>query len=200
MNQSNANRSVRALVAILALIGASVGAQAASISITQVNSSGQGDPEIIVPDANGLFTLSVVMDFTDNPTIGGGFDLVYDSEVFELDQLTNNGIGGPIFTGGEPDFLDGVVFNWHFGSFNPITGPDEVGTVTFRYLGGAGTISLRPTDGISGPFIASDFVSQIDVEYNAMRVVPLPSAIWFFATALGALVTRARIAKTVGDR
>lgn len=164
-------------------------AQAASISLVYNGPNPMGDnTDIILAGPNELLTFDVVMDFSDAPTLGGGFDIVFDPSSLEFESFTNNEIGEDGF-GRDPDEFDGLLESWAFGAFGGMTGPDIVGTVSFTYLGGLTEISLTATSGIGGPFVSFDNPgSMLDVDFGSVQVVPVPAAVWFLLSGLGALL------------
>lgn len=174
-----------------------VGSQAASLSLVYTGASPVNDDDAIIAQVNDILTFDIVMDFTDEPTIGGGFDIVFDTSVFAFDSFVNNEIGEDGF-GRDPDVMSGLLESWAFGGFAGLSGPDIVGSVSFVYLGGFGEIQLTATSGIGGPFVSLNQPDMtIDVQYGSAAVVPLPAAAWFFLSGLGALFGVRRRATSV---
>ena len=145
-------------------------------------------PTTPVSDVNDgdLLSFDVVMDFSDLPnggTIGGGFDIFFDSGALQFVSLVNNMIGDPGF-GRDPDILDGLLESWAIAAFNGITGVNVLGSVVFEVLntmGDSTILGTQATEGIGGAWVdGTDFVSLIDVEYGAVEVtraddvVPVP--------------------------
>ncbi len=172
----------------LLLMGVMAGANAASISLvatSPVTDVGAGD----------TVSFDIVMDFTDIPTLGGGFDVVFDSSALQFESFVSAGLGDPAF-GREPDIFDGLLESAAFADFNGLSGPALVATVTFTALptivGSSAIVSTQGTMGDGGPFVSAiDFVSLIDVDYNSIEVVgvvPLPAAAWFMIGGLATLL------------
>jgi hypothetical protein len=180
------------------LLGAmAVGSHAASLSLVYTGANPIDDDNAVVAQINDVLTFDIVMDFTDDPTIGGGFDVVFDTSVFAFDSYTNNDIGEDGF-GRDPDVMSGLLESWAFGGFAGVGGPDIVGSVSFVYLGGIGEILLTATSGIAGPFVSlANPGATMNVDFGSAAVVPLPAAAWFFLSGLGALFgVRGRAART----
>ncbi len=190
---------IRHLILTAALcVALGPGANAASISLIYTGDRPISDGFIDAPPGT-ILTFEVLMDFTDLPTFGGGFDVIFDSDRAQFDSLVNFDIGNPEFSR-DPDIMDGLLESWGFASFSTIAGPAIVGTLTFTVLPdvltGPGFIALGPTSGPGGPFICNlgDCISYIDVEYNSIEfgVVPLPASAWLLASGLLAFFRLAR--------
>lgn len=166
-------------------------AQAATVSFSNTSvTAGVGD----------IFTLDVVMDFTGDPTLGGGTDIFYDASVLSFqsfDFSTATLILDP-FLSRSPDVLSNELEGLAFGDFFGLTGPGVVGTLTFQAIA-VGDILLtmavtsEPLKG--GEFIsATTFVDSQAVTFGTARVsiVPVPAAVWLFGSGLLGLVAVAR--------
>lgn len=187
------NTTPRILAFGALLLFASPSAHAASIFLVPTSPT----TELAAGD---IVDFDVVMDFSTNDnglgsdiTLGGGFDVLWDPTALAFHDLTLSGINQNDFAEGDPDITPGLAFNWSFGSFNGLVGPDLVGTISFEVLAGApasSMVSSRGTDGIGGPFVSAiDFVTLLDVDYNAVEIttIPVPAALWFMLGGLGAL-------------
>jgi len=169
----------------LILMGLLSSANAASISLVPTSA-------VDGVSAGDIVSFDVVADFSDVPTLGGGFDIVFDSSALAFSSLTNNQVGDPAF-GRDPDILDGLLESWAFANFNPLSGILAVGSVSFEVLGGftSTTVGTSATNGIGGPFVdGNDFISIIPVEYSSVTVtsqIPVPAAVGFLLSGLGAL-------------
>jgi len=124
-------------------------------------------------------------------TLGGGFGVNFDASILQFASYDSAGLGDPFF-GRDPDVMDGLLESGAFGDFNGLTGPDLVATMSFIAVAGGDTsIALSATAGDAGPFIsAADFTTILDVEFGSadVAVVPVPAAVWFMLSGLGALV------------
>ena len=177
-------------IALLLLAILCAPAQAASLSLVYLGDNLVA-PGVIGAPVGSTVDFEIVMDFRDTPTLGGGFDVVFDSERLLFNGFENFDLGNPDFSR-DPDVLDGLLESWAFGSFSPIFGPAVVGRVSFTVLSNAGSgaafVSVGPTFGPGGPFICNlgDCISVPDVEYNSFLIapVPLPAAGWLLLSAL----------------
>lgn len=190
--------SIKKVIGAAALMGFMASANAASLSLVYTGGSTIQDPiaddgAILVNDGD-MLTFDLIMDFSGDGeiTLGGGFDINFDEAGLSFVDYTSAGLGEASF-GRDPDVEAGRLFSGAFGAFAGLTGPDLVATMTFMASGPEGTYAIGPsgTDGIGGPFISAiDFVSEIAVDYNGanVRIVPVPAAVWFMLSGLGALV------------
>lgn len=191
--ESRMNTRFLSTIGFLVLFGLATVANAASISLAPTSS-------VVDTVPGDLVSFDVFMDFTtDNNglgsdiTLGGGFDIVYDSSVLAFVSLSNAELGDPAF-GRDPDILDGLLESWGFADFNGLTGPALVGSVQFEVLaalvGDSTLVSTTATNGISGPFVSAvDFITILQVDYNEVEVnaIPVPGAVWLFGSGLGLL-------------
>ena len=165
-------------------------------------------PPTPVSDVNtgDLLSFDVVMDFSDYPngTLGGGFDIFFDSLALQFVSLVNNMVGDPGF-GRDPDILDGLLESWGVGDFNGIFGINVLGSVVFEVLptmGASTFLGTQATNGVAGPWVdGADFISLIDVEYGEVEVtredvvvpVPEPRILALFTLGLaGIAISRNR--------
>jgi hypothetical protein len=145
------------------------------------------------------FTIDLVMDFSDEATLGGGVDIGYNSSLadfisfsFDSDFLT---LSDPFMTcpsaGACPpiDQTD-TVSNIAFGNFFGISGLYTVGTLEFNALS-AGDIdlTLSSTSGVAGPFVSAVTFEEMSVTFTGATVsaVPLPASMWLMLSGLGVL-------------
>jgi hypothetical protein len=123
-----------------------------------------------VPFLNEL-VLELWMDFTAEPTLGGGTDIHFDAAAlrylsFEFDP----GLGDDPAFRRVPDLdAPGELNALAFGNFDGLTGPALVGRFTFRAGGTAGVTSLTMTaddlDGVAGPFVSAIDFLPMDVDF-----------------------------------
>ncbi len=173
----------------LTLLGASFTAQALSVSLLP------SDQTALLGDT---VTVEFWMDFTDDPTLGGGVNINYDNSIlddnwtFEWDAaflaLTDSAYtSAPTF---DP-LVPGQVYNVMFGNNPPgIGGNNLVGTLTFNTVGeGISALILEPRDGSF--YSASSFSVQTVDYFNSsvtVSAVPLPAAAWLMLSGMGVLV------------
>ncbi len=137
-----------------------------------------------------IVTFDITLDFTEDPTLGGGLDLTFDESQLQLIGFTDEPfIGMPEFYRA-PDYVpgSGLLEGWAVGSFNSLS-TGLVASVSFEVQIGATTtvVALGPTNSIAGPwFSASDFFCCQDPDYGAVTVstVPLPAGIWLLFSGL----------------
>lgn len=165
-------------------------ARAASVSLLPTSAVSGLNP-------GDLVTFDVFIDFSDvGGALGGGFDVTWDPAALGFVDLTSAGLGDPGL-GRDPDVLDGLLESWAVADFFSGIFSGLVGSLRFEVLPGMGLtsfIALAPTGGIGGPWVSNvDFVTLLQPEYNAVEltrapaVIPLPPALWLFATSLAAI-------------
>ncbi len=174
------------LASAMVLMGALGTANAASISLT---------PSSVDAAAGDIISMDVIMDFSDVVTIGGGFDISFDTSVLSFVSWDANPVGDPGFAR-LPDVLDGLLSGIAVGDFNAgITGIQNLGTVTFEVVAGAtrgiNTVMPGDTSSVAGPFVDFNTFQVVPVTYNGAQVnvgaVPVPAAVWLMFGGLGAL-------------
>lgn len=182
--------------AVVALVcGLATSVQAASIFLSpSFTSAVQGD----------AVSISILGDFDDEPTLGGGFNISLDSDVFSFVSYTPSGIGDPAFQR-DPDVLSGLLSGFAFGDFDGCPGPNcapaggvfLIGTIELEVLptapeGITFLFGSTSTDPVPGPFASAVTLSEQFVDYKGARIsvkpIPLPAAVWLFAGGLGALL------------
>ncbi len=120
--------------ALVLICGTSI-ANAASINFSSPS---------MTANVNDIITLDVLMDFTGNPTLGGGTDIFYDSAVLSYQSFsfaTTSLTLDPAFSR-TPDILSNKLEGLAFGNFNGLSGPGTVGTLTFQVIA-SGNTTLR---------------------------------------------------------
>ncbi len=146
------------------------------------------------------------MDFSDDPTLGGGLDIFYNSSLLEFVSfvLDPNLGSDPDFTR-DPDDLGDKLEGLAFGEFGGLTGPARVGTLTFNTKMQAGTANFTmdtTTNTLVGGFVSGvTFLAQtpefigasVDLtDLTSPTVVPVPAAVWLFGSGLVGLAGIAR--------
>lgn len=172
-----------------------MGANAASIGF---------DQDLYIANPGDTLTVTINYDFTDLATFGGGMNLVYDTAVlqfvsFEQTQWTGAGFpqnGTPSLVGTEND---GEYTNFGIGTFDfaGISTAGTIGVFTFSVIGANGdagcgaTMCLTPvTTNPFGSTTGGNITDQVFNDPNsitAATVVPVPAAVWFMLSGLGAL-------------
>lgn len=173
-------------------------------------------PTSAVSDVNDGDTISfdVVMDFTADPTLGGGFDIAYDESALQLTGFNRFDVGDPVF-GSDPGIFSGLLSGWSFGTANffaGISGPAILGNVTFQVLttmGANTSVSTQDTVSTANPFTSSATFSQQLVDFNSVNIArainspqpnpqpnpqpaPIPEPATFMLFGLGLLIAGAQ--------
>ncbi|MFK8017311.1 MAG: VPLPA-CTERM sorting domain-containing protein [Gammaproteobacteria bacterium] len=181
------------IFATAALLATGASANAVSISLIYLGANNLDDDGAIPAQAGDVLEFDLVMDFTSRPTIGGGFDVSWDTANFDFNGFTSAGLGNPDFFR-EPVVMDGLLFNGGVGDFNGIF-QGVIATLSLTYFGGEGSMTPSATTGTSGPWIdAIDFLSTIEPDYFGVNVrpVPIPAALWLLLSGLGIFAGLAR--------
>lgn len=145
-------------------------------------------------------SLDLVMDFSDVATMGSGLDLFFDTSALHFSGFT---FAPSLPT--DPAFTHVPVLRGNhlealaFGSFEGISGPATIGTLTLDALSvGRFDITLALTQSQlwgDGFYNAADF-SPIVVDFGSATVnvsaVPNPPAIWMLLSGMALLAMRAR--------
>lgn len=146
-------------------------AQAASVSLVPTTNV----DEVLPGD---FITFDVVMDFSGETTLGGGYDITYDSDdlLFTGFVTDPGGVGDPDFNR-QPDTGTDRLESAAIGNFNGLTGPVTIGEATFQVQPGIGpntVVALTATSGVVGPWVANpgfgDNVMIINPAYNQVLV------------------------------
>lgn len=138
--------------------------------------------------------LELRMDFSDDPTLGGGLDVFYNPAVlnFVKFEFAPAFPTDPFFSSpggaGAPTLLPGQVKGIGFGRFDtPLAGPYQVGTLTFAAMG-AGTTDITLAENILplGGFFSGDGTRELNpvLMGASVTVVPIPASLWLLASAL----------------
>ncbi len=175
----------------------SIGTAQASPSISLIAS-------ISTVTAGSQATFKLWMDFTGEPTLGGGVDVVFDN-FFNGNQLsfksyTSELLGDPDLINNTPtvstlgDQLEAITF----GDFtNGLEGPALVGTLVFDTLV-AGNFTLSLIDSINaGGFSSMTGTSQFPAYISADLIVtpsavPVPATVWLMLSGLIGIAYRSK--------
>ena len=159
--------NLKSMLAVAVLAGLSMSAsQAASVYLTP------GSQTVSVLD--GSTSVELWMDFTGEPTIGGGIDLDFQGPismgVFTPSSYFSN-TADPGFSGHGTELADNA-YEIHFGDFAGLSGNNKLGDISVNLLGaGLGTISLAIND-YYGFFYGTDFLKQtVDLSGGAAITV-----------------------------
>ena len=186
MNKKQMKQTVSAVF----LMATIAGAQASTVSLVPAS------PTVVQGDT---IVLDLNVDFSDDPTLGGGLDIFYDPALVSFVSYdTNPGSGSDPAFSRDPDDQGDKLEGLAFGNFNGISGPVRIGTLTFDTLA-AGTAIFGidvTTNMLVGGFVSSvTFDTQMPDFVGAtveIKPVPVPAAIWLFGTGLIGLAGMAR--------
>ena len=182
--------------AAIFLFGSLAAVSAASISLNPVEQSVQVGQEA---------TIQINMDFSGDPTIGGGIDILFDdfTNGTELTFVSYEAadIGDPGLRR-DPDVESDKLNSIGITAFDGLPEQALVGTIKF-IANDVGEYTLTPTEstGVAGGFFALVDTGQPVVEQNpdlfgaTITVVPLPAALWLLGVGLFGLVTTTRVSR-----
>jgi hypothetical protein len=186
------NKKLKSLLAVAMLAGLSMSAaEAAAVYMEPDSQAGIYDPEV-----PSTVSFELWMDFTNEPTIGGGIDLDLQGPI-SMAEFTPSSYftdtADPSFTGHGTENADND-YQIHFGNFAGLSGVNKLGDITVNLLGsGLGSISLA-INTFYGGFFGTNFLSiDVDVSDEAAitaSAVPAPAGVWLLLTGLAGLVTR----------
>ena len=164
---------------------------AASLTLNYTGDNDVDASGAVIAQEGDLLTFELHMDFSDEPILGGGFDINFDAAGLQFVSYAAADLGTPTFRR-TPDVFEGLLESGAFGEFDGLTGPALVSTMTFRVISSDGIFFIGPdsTEGVAGPFVSAvDFQTLIVPDFSGVtvRAVPVPAAAWLFASGLLAL-------------
>jgi hypothetical protein len=179
------NKKLGALIAsMLTMFLGSVQVQAATITLSPLSS---------VVTLGSPVSLNIFMDFTGDPTLGGGVDIFFNSSLLSFSSFSfNPTLGDDAGFRRQPDVEANKLNGLAFGNFAGLAGPGVVGTLTFNTLG-TGLANFTMADNVSpaGAFYSAVTFNQQTVAYNGATVnissVPLPASGWLLLSGMGLL-------------
>ena len=139
----------------------------------------------LAPDATPVnlgnpLTLSLWMDFSSDPTLGGSLTIFFDDSLLDFDSFS---FTGSFDTSQEPTYVaPGQVQEVRFGtwSFGGLSGPMEVGVLTFDTVG-MGEAIFSMEDAVTGFSSALSWEGQeVNYQDTSVNIVPEPGAISLF--------------------
>ena len=136
-------------------------------------------------------SLQLNMDFTGDPTLGGGIDIFYDSSLLTFVSFSfNPSLGDDTGQQRQPDVLTNELNGLAFSSSTGLSGPSLVGTLTFNTIS-AGTALFTMADNVlpAGGFFSAVTFNPQTVTYQGASVdvaaVPIPAAVWLMLSGMG---------------
>ncbi len=182
-------------IAAFAVSGIMLSASANSVGLDAMEYDG----------TTGQITVSVNYDFTDFAMFGGGLDLIYDAGAIEFVSYEQAALpadaqapASPVGSLADAGAYEGFGIGT-FEFFNGMTSAGTIGSFTFNVLGAtdAGatpcgmTLCLvengtNPFVSLAGGTVGGDLLAA--GISGAEVVVPVPAAVWFMLSGLGALL------------
>ena len=178
---STNNKSSVLFPVLVALYMVTGQVQAATISLT---------PLIQNIALGNQVSLQLNMDFSGDPTLGGGVDILYNNSLLSFASFTfDTSLGDDPSFRRQPDIQPNKLNGLAFGNFGGLGGSRVVGTLVFNTLG-AGPVNLTLAENsfpAGGFYSATTFNPQV-VTYTGALVnvtaVPLPAAGWLLLSGL----------------
>lgn len=183
------SKFIQYLTALALMVTVNIAAHAASITLSPATATANVGEQIV---------FNIDMDFTGDPTLGGGFDILFDDILHFVSFEFNAALGDEAAFRRAPDVLVGTLAGIGFGSFGGLDGVRTIGELTLSGTTvGTATVSLAPTTTPAGPFVsATDFVSLQAIAFSGANVnlsaVPLPASVYLFGLACSLLAARKR--------
>lgn len=182
MTQNSARRAgVRSLGILVLILFSSVAAHAANVSFSPVNTT----------QTNGAtFSLDLVgTGFNSGDLDGGGIDFNFNVNVVQVVSVAVDTTTWEFFSdNGVIDNALGTVSEIQFNSFQPRSGDLRFATVEFLAVG-EGVSLLGLSEFLGNPFATGGALYPgLDFDRNGsitVAAIPLPGAIWLFASAAG---------------
>ena len=158
-------KTVLPLIAVCVMALSPMTANALSISLMPADVSDVGVGDVL--------SFDVIADFSDDPTIGGGFDVFFDNLALGFVSWAATPLGDPDFAR-EPDIFAGLLEGIAFGDFGGVSG-GIVGTLVFEVLAGLGEgmttrIGVGSNAFPAGPFVSATTFGVQDVDYTGASV------------------------------
>lgn len=152
---------------------------------------------------DGTVTVTINYDFSDFAMFGGGFDVLYDSSVIEFVSYEQAPLpadaqapASPVGALAAPGAYEGAGIGT-FDFFTGMTSTGVIGTFTFTQIDLAGggdagcgfTLCLTPNAvnplvSLAGADVSLDILGG----GSNVTAVPVPAAVWFLLSGLGALL------------
>lgn len=190
--------NLKNILAFGVLAGLSVSvSEAASVYLSPASQVNIYDPNASASE--NTVSVGLWMDFTNEPTIGGGIDLDFQGDI-SMGVFTPSsyftGTADPDFTGHGTTYAD-ADYEIHFGGFSGLSGVNKLGDISVNLLDiGEGSIRLA-INSYWGGFYGIDLKPMsVDLSRGAQitaSAVPAPAGVWLLLSGLVALVTQRRV-------
>jgi len=142
-----------------------------------------------------IITDDVLMDFTDDATLGGGTDIFFDPTILSFQSFdfssTTLALDSAFSRLPDADVLPGKLEGMAFGNFGGLSGPGVIGTLTFQAIaiGDSALTMAVTTEALKGgDFISNNTFGPQVVNFGSANVsvtaVPVPAAVWLFGSGL----------------
>ena len=150
----------------------------------------------VTAGVNDIITIDLLMDFTDDATLGGGTDIFFNDAVLSFqsfDFSSTTLVLDPAFSRlPDADVLAGKLEGMAFGNFGGLSGPGVIGTLTFQAIAvgdsaltmAVTTEALKGGDFISDNTFGPQVVSFGSANVSVVSAVPIPAAAWLFGSGL----------------
>jgi Tol biopolymer transport system component len=118
-------------------------------------------------DVTEAFTVDLFMDFSNDPTLGGGIDIAYDGNAVFFDSFAADPQAGadPAFSRA-PDVLSVILPGLAFGEYEGLAGPLRVGTLTFTAQSeGETSLTLSTNSAPMGSFYSARTLTEQPVDF-----------------------------------
>ncbi|MEK6749872.1 MAG: putative Ig domain-containing protein [Pseudomonadota bacterium] len=119
------------------------------------------------------FAYNVYMDFSDDPTLGGGINIGFDNtKVQYISFLVNPQLGADPALARQPDSLTISLNGLGFGNFDGLWGPSLIGTVTFSPIAqGTANFTVAENAQPLGRFYSVRLFSAQTVKYTGANML-----------------------------
>ena len=140
-------------------------------------------------------SLDLSMDFTSDPTVGGGVNILFGSKLEFVSFTFDPGLGDdPLLRLNPIVSAPGVLNGLGFGNFAGLSGPSVVGTLILKAIApGLADLALETNVLPAGGFFSLTGAPQTPTltgtSFN-IQPVPLPGAIWLAISGFGLLSLR----------
>jgi hypothetical protein len=142
--------------------------------------------------SDGQASIGLFMDFTGEPTLGGGIDLSLIGPITLSEFIPSayfNAAPDPAFTGFGEERADNDL-QIHFGSFAGLSGQNKLGDIIVNLLGMGDAEVRLAINSWYGNFYSAENSEAMNVELGGTKltVIPLPASLWFLLSGFSGLL------------